>query len=235
MNKRLVWTLVCGLLTGCAHSITTPLEEINYAPLDANLPNGEVRYQTVKDLPDTNRLEFVEVLGWAQACAIDTGHCQVSAFVQMDWWKLWEVNPDSAKPLLVYQENYDATPLRGLNADEGGVYIRYPSWYATNEHYPMDSLSAIAGGYLYIYPAMAPKGICHWWTPHQRLKPNCGYLITARFLISGNLALQFGVDFWKKQSQWSGDGKNNERSWNSPWYGGEGFQEISFPIQLFRH
>lgn len=233
MKNQLILVIACGLLSGCFHSITKTqeiTEEVSYIPLGANLPVEEICYPTVQDLPDTNWQHWNEVLAWSQACAIDTSDCAASAFIQIDYWELWEINPDSVKPLLVYQENYDAKLLRGLNANEGGLYVRYPSWYATDEHSSIENLSTIAGGYLYIYPAMAKKGICHWWTVRQKLKPGCRYQIKTRFLISGNLAVQFGVDFWKDKAQWSGNGINNERSWNSRWYGGNGFQEITFLV-----
>lgn len=247
--------LIGLLFCGCAHNQlpTTPEQPtqpktIDNPPLDANLPRAEVLFATPGDLPepDSVKARFNEGLAWAQACAINPDSCGDSAYIEIDEWEVWELDPKTHQSVLIYREDYGGDSLRDLNQDEGGVYTRYPSWYADDQHRPMDyPISAIAAGSLCVYPMAARDGICHWWTPRLQLKQDRGYFIKVLVRVSGDAAVQFGFDFWIGGSQWGGNDVNNYRSWNSGWYGtqsmvylgtspdGKFYMVIICPLYLF--
>ncbi|MDP2586178.1 MAG: hypothetical protein Q8P32_00175 [Candidatus Komeilibacteria bacterium] len=235
MRFTLILLLASVLFSGCTASrqATGPEEERNYIPPDTNVPNEEIPYPTINNLPWAG--QPTQVLIWALCCAQDTADCDTSAYVDVDWWQVFEVDA-SGQEKLIYFQGYDSVRFEGLNEDEGGVFVRYPWWYETDNHRNMDwPVSTIKDGCLRVKPMLAADGICHWWTPRLEAKRDRVYRVRVHFRIHGKASFQLGSDYWKRNAQHGGDNVNNLRAWNSKWLGEEdgGWQEITFPLYIF--
>ena len=123
---------------------------------------------------------------------------------------------------LLVREDYAGQEGGALPEGSGGLYVRSPSWFLTDEHSPVWN-SEVAGGVLAIDAAQTPDNIIHFWTERADVSglPRPGQqacFLEVRVKVEGACALQLGCDFWRDvTAPWTEDPPNNCESWISDW------------------
>jgi hypothetical protein len=155
---------------------------------------------------------FQAIVGWVQAVSEVE---EIPGIVEVEYIKLIRAGQESEEQ--VFSEEFNSQELRM----EGGLFIRYPKWFATNENEPMDLL--VEGGNLKLDFSRGRDKIYHWWTERIPYEAGYDYYLEAKLRVAGNAAVQFGSDFWiDMNSDYSGYSKdcesvNNCEYWVSDW------------------
>ena len=136
---------------------------------------------------------YSAVVVWGQAPTMEKDTTE-TAFVEIDYMRVIERDA-SGNETIVTSEEYNDGP-RTLTDDEGGLYVRDPSWFKTDEHTDLAN-SEIRDGVLTINSTEYPNNIPHWWTDRVTVNPGCRYYVRARVRVTGEVAIQFGSDWWR--------------------------------------
>ena len=201
-----------------------------------SVPEGALHHREKLDYPYSPSC-FEAVTGFAVAATLESDQSGSTAEIFVDYWRLIEENVIEETETILFEENYDnpkSPPALECtqNNCEGGLYVRVPTWFATDEHSQIED-SEIKDGYLHLDLAPNPDKLFHWWTDRFENKPGCKYYVEGRFKVVGDAALRFGADWWTDMSA-EPDGSymacegNNCKAWNSDWIGDTNGQFIVF-------
>ncbi len=168
------------------------------ADISLALKRGEYRIPDGTPWQDKRVLRFVSPQGYNAGVAWITATTAVpcvlentTATINIDWLRV--IGVDSAgNEKVVYEENFDSGTTNTLN---GGLYTRFPSWFAGDKHTPMHVNNK--DGYLYIDVARAPQKVFHLWTPRFAVEHGVRYITEASVRVEGYAYIQFGFDFWR--------------------------------------
>ncbi len=227
------------LLAGCTaeHSAPSvpPLQPGQVRPADVLIPDQKI------DFPrPPNRFKAVQ--GWAQAVTMSKNQRGENALLEMDFLRLREEDPATGATIVVAEAAFDfeAVPLPCVPAGrcDGGLWERDP-WFGSDAHIEMWN-SAVTQGILQINIAQTPNKVAHWWTSRSLNKADRRYFIETRFRITGQAALQLGVDYWVAlDSQWTEpqdvrcERGNNCQGWASIWFGDTGGAFVTKIVPLY--
>lgn len=175
---------------------------------------------------DTPIPGYAALAVWAQAATLKGDQSTDElALVTVDHWEVVEiVNQDS---MVIYSEEYDFQSPKYFNANEAGLYCRYPRWFdigCKDEHSEVVNMVAYKG-FMTLDIAQTPSTVVHWWTPKLSYRQGAKYCIRARLKIEGKTSVQFGMDYWRTLISGfnvydaSCETSNNCEAWISDWIG----------------
>lgn len=188
-------------------------------PVDAQHPFSEIHYSTT---PVTNPYAHA----WFQAVTLLNNHVPNTGYIKVDYIKLIEEDSATGVETVLHIENYNGSGPLTLN--EGGLFIRFPSWYYTDSSNFMSN-SSRSGGFLTINVGEQPDSINHFWGVRQLATIGKRHKVEIRVLISGDVALQAGMDYYTNLTTKLRE--DCKEAFYSSWFGdsnGE-FVTVTFP------
>ncbi|MCG6536692.1 MAG: hypothetical protein L7F78_18785 [Syntrophales bacterium LBB04] len=168
---------------------------------------------------------FGAVLVWAQAATLyQTMQDNETAVITIDYMRLVQKDATTGTEIVVYEETYDNKSGQ-LSLNDGGLYLRNPSWFPPGDYHTPITNSEIKDGVLIFDVKQTPDKIIHWWSPRITVKSNQQYFGEMRLKIQGAAAVQLGADYWRDLSvgynKYDSTCKtsNNCEAWVSNWIG----------------
>ena len=161
--------------------------------LDPAIPDGAkwAEQHIVFDAPPPG---FTRCVGWFQVATLTKNQApNVAAKIFVDWVRVIEIDAFGSE-VIILQENYDVS-RSPLSIDDGGLFVRSPSWFETNDNLVIQA-SSIHDGMLELNAAPTPDNILHWWTPRLPVRPGYWYAVAARVNVVGDISFQMGFDAW---------------------------------------
>lgn len=192
-------------------------------PNDANHPFSQIIYSST---PSTNPY----AIAWFQSVTLLNNHIPNNGYIIVDYIKLIEENISTGNETVLHIENYNGSGA--LNLNEGGLYKRFPSWYFSNTFINMSN-SFCSGGFLTINVGQQPDSISHFWGVRKSCTIGNRHKIEIRLLISGDIALQTGMDYWEDAIDTSRD--KCKEAFYSNWYGDSDNQFITIKFPDYVH
>lgn len=177
-------------------------------PNDALHPFAQVLYTST---PQTNPYG----VAWFQTVTLQNNHFPNNGYISVDFIKLIEEDIITGIETVLYIENYNGSGALTLN--EGGLYERFPAWFADSSSYTPMINSSRNGGLLTINVGTQPDKINHFWGVRQLCTIGKRHKIEIRLLISGDIALQAGLDYWTSLTSISSS--DCKEAFYSKWYG----------------
>lgn len=163
---------------------------------NANVPDGapwssqRIFYSTVPG-------GFWAVLVWAQVATLHkTIQSNETDLVTIDYMRMIKKSATTGVETVVYEETYDNKSGQ-LSLNDGGLYLRNPSWYPPGDNHAPITNSDIKDGFLVFDAKQSPDKIIHWWSPRVTVKPNQQYFCEMRLKIQGAAEVQLGSDYWR--------------------------------------
>ncbi|MDY0143981.1 MAG: T9SS type A sorting domain-containing protein [Bacteroidales bacterium] len=192
---------------------------LGQSPNDAQHPYAQVSYSTT---PSTNQYG----IAWFQTVTLQNNHIQNAGYISVDYIKLIEEDISTGTETVLHIEDYNGSGSLSLN--EGGLYERFPAWYY-NGTYTVMTNSSRSGGFLTINVGQQPDKIHHFWGVRQFCTLGKRHKVEIRLLISGNVALQAGMDYWTNSTTTTP--VDCKEAFYSNWYGNSDgqFITVKFP------
>ena len=207
MKTNILFLMVCVLTSFC--------EIMGQTPVDAQHPFSQILYSTT---PTGNQYG----IAWFQTVTLQNNHTQNAGYVLVDYIKLIEEDISTGNETVLHIENYNGSGALALN--EGGLYERFPSWYYNGTYIAMTN-SNRSGGFLTINVGQQPDKINHFWGVRQFCTIGKRHKVEIRLLISGDVALQAGMDYWTNSTTTTPT--DCKEAFYSNWYGNSGGQYIT--------
>ncbi len=216
-EKFLVKFIVVVMLVAFASGISWAFD---YAKLK-NVPDGAIwRQQYVRSKPvPINR--FKTLVAWAQVATKhrekERNNCPCE--VVIDYLRI-VAQDKSGQEKVVYEDEY----RQPRSAYDSGLFFRGNKWFSSDER-EVAWNTGFASGMYHIGIGLTPDNIVHWWTDRITKEDGIKYFIEARFKVTGDSAIQFGMDLWTSDnSPYNGYDPKCEKSNNceimvSDWYG----------------
>lgn len=196
--------------------LTTVCEIIGQTPVDAQHPFSQILYSST---PEGNQYG----IAWFQAVTLQNNHLQNSGYISVDYIKLIEEDISTGIETILHIENYNGSGSLTLN--EGGLYERFPSWYHSETPHKAMTNSIRSDGFLTINVGQQPDSVNHFWGVRQYCALGKRHKVEIRLLISGDVALQAGMDYWTNlNTTYPLDCKE---AFYSNWYGDTGGKYIT--------
>jgi len=184
-------------------------------PVDAQHPFSEI-------LDSTTPAENQYGIAWFQTVTLQNNHTQNAGYISVDYIKLIEEDISTGTETVLHEEDYNGSGSLTLN--EGGLYERFPSWYYNGTYTAMTN-SNRPSGMLTINVGQQPEKIHHFWGVRQSCALGKRHKVEIRLLISGDVALQAGMDYWTNST--STTPTDCKEAFYSNWYGNSGGQYIT--------
>jgi hypothetical protein len=157
---------------------------------------------------------------------------RVNLHEKYDHPRVLAVDPGGATASVADASEEYSRASGSLTVGEGALWSRVPRCA------PVVSSNAIAqstlgNGLLRIDLASTPSLIAHWWTPRGTAVAGKRYVVEARYRVTGQAAIQFGIDYWRtKSAPYAGwdptcSSSNNCEAWVSGWVGDTGGQFVT--------
>lgn len=205
-------------------TITMLISAINISlmaqvPVDAQHPYAEIHYSST---PQDNRWG----IAWFQSATIQNDGVANNGYIVVDHIKLIEENPSTGQETVLHVENYNGSGQ--LSQSEGGLFVRFPSWYFNDNNTPLVN-SNKSGGFVTINVGEKPNNIIHFWGVRRQCTIGRRHKVEIRLKIVGEIGFQLGMDYWSNST--TTDPANIKEAFYSPWYGDTGgeFITIKYP------
>lgn len=195
--------------------LTSVCEIVGQTPVDAQHPFSQILYSST---PTGNQYG----IAWFQAVTLQNNHLQNSGYISVDYIKLIEEDTLTGNETILHVENYNGSGSLTLN--EGGLYERFPSWYYNGTYTAMTNSNRL-GGFLTINVGQQPEKVNHFWGVRQYCTIGKRHKVEIRMLISGDVSLQAGMDYWTNLT--STTSTDCIEAFYSNWYGVSGGQYIT--------
>lgn len=190
-----------------------PLNIVGQTPIDATHPFARV---ICTSTPQTNPYGAV----WFQSVTLQNNHFPNNGYILVDTIKLIEEDIATGNETVRYIENYNGSGALTLN--EGGLYERFPKWNF-KKPFTFMSNSNRSGGFLTIKIGEQPDSINHFWGVRQLCTIGKRHKVEISVLISGDIALQAGMDYYTNLK----DTSDCKEAFYSKWYGDSNGQYIT--------
>lgn len=193
-----------------------PLNIVGQTPIDATQPFAQVLYTST---PQTNPYG----VAWFQSVTLQNNHFPNNGYILVDTIKLIEEDIATGNETVLSIENYNGSGALTLN--EGGLYERFSYWFADSGSYIPMINSSRNGGLLTINVGTQPDKINHFWGVRQLCTIGKRHKVEISVLISGDIALQAGMDYWTNLTSTSSS--DDKEAFYSKWYGDSNGQYIT--------
>ncbi len=200
-------------LMGCA--LTFMIDLFGQIPNDAQHPFAQILYSTT---PAGNQYG----VAWFQTVTLQNNHIPNTGYISVDYIKLIEEDISTGNDTVLHIENYNGSGALTLN--EGGLYERFPTWYNNGTYIAMTNSNS-SNGFLTINVGQQPDKVNHFWGVRQFCALGKRHKVEIRVLISGDVALQAGMDYWT--NSFSTSQGDDLEAFYSNWYGDSGGQYIT--------
>jgi len=208
-NFVLFLALILAIAVGCTRVEKPglpPTGRIKYGAHygDKSVPHGAIHTEArvFRSGPPSHfsKPGKIKFLVWLQAATYEPFKQGKAVDVVVDWMEV--VEDYYGQKRLLYREDYNG-PTRRMGLHEGGLFTRFPKWFANNNNSQLRD-SSIHGGFLKL--KVPCNGIAHWWTPRLPYREGARYTMRIKIKING-AGVQFGSDLW--------DGNRNHNGWHS--------------------
>ena len=192
------------------------LNLLGQTPIDAQHPFSQIMYSST---PLSNQYG----IAWFQAVTLQNNQVPNGGYISVDYIKLIEEDTATGIETVLYTEDYNGSGA--LTLTEGGLFSRFPTWFDSIIPPTIMTNSNKNGGYLRIDVGQQPSKVNHFWGVRQFCTYGKRHKVEIRLLISGDIALQAGMDYWTDPlTTTSTDCKE---AFYSNWYGNSNEQYIT--------